>query len=197
MFHRNRLKKYIKAGKGGLETYWSGWYWDYIEPDLRLRCNWTVIYPEKHLHRQNVTSHLSFSLRWLFQLLFNFYHQFCVKTKCFMPRRSVHILHHTLHRLILCIQIASPLLKYKTPTCPKAFSGKTGFPSDLSAYTRKWQIFGDFYTILSFSSFDIFGPCSNRYHFNTFCGKFGFRSRVKLSLRICVDNKIWQYFTLV
>ena len=24
MFHRNRLKKYIKAGKGGLETYWSG-----------------------------------------------------------------------------------------------------------------------------------------------------------------------------
>ena len=62
----------------------------------------------------------------------------------------------------------------------RALKGKT----DFIRFIRKWQLFGDFYTILSFPAFDIFGTCSNRYHFNTFRGKFGFRSRVKLSLRI-------------
>ena len=62
----------------------------------------------------------------------------------------------------------------------RALKGKT----DFIRFIRKWQLFGDFYTILSFPAFDIFGTCSNRYHFNTFRGKFGFRSRVKLSLGI-------------
>ena len=110
--------------------------------------------------------------------------------KCFMRLRSVHILHHTLHRLILahsCAYKSPPLsLKIRNTFFPKKLLA--AFPSDLSAYIRKWQIFGDFYTILSFSSFDIFATCSNRYHSNTFCGKFGFRSRVKLNLRFSVDT---------
>ena len=71
----------------------------------------------------------------------------------------------------------------------KALKGKT----DFIRFIRKWQLFGDFYTILSFPAFDIFGTCSNRYHFNTFRGKFGFRSRVKLSLGIFKNLKISEH----
>ena len=100
-----------------------------------------------------------------------------------------NILGITLSLYVLCIQIGPSLRKYRTHAHIyiyiyvlrlRALKGKT----DFIRFIRKWQLFGDFYTILSFPAFDIFGTCSNRYHFNTFRGKFGFRSRVKLSLGI-------------
>ena len=66
-----------------------------------------------------------------------------------MLRRSVHILDHTLHRLILSHSGAYksfPLSQNTKHLLPqKAFSAKTGFPSDLPASDRYLEISVQFY----------------------------------------------------